>query len=262
MTENGYFQDALIRILRPLARMLLRNGVSYKAFAELAKRVFVEVAQEEFRIPGRKQSDSRVSVITGLSRKEVKRVRSEGGANDDSLLRLHNRASRVIYGWLQDREFLDAQGQPRPLPVEDPRGPDFVDLVRRYSGDAPPRAVMDELERLRAVERRDDGRLALAAANQADLVRDPRDKLAFLGDSLEAVIQSVDRHWNGEGGEHFHGLVAREVARDGEAVRRLRHFARERAPRVLEPLDEDLRERPPEGAETCRAGTVLVTFEY
>lgn len=262
MKENGYFQDALIRILRPLARMLLRNGVSYKAFAELSKRVFVEVAREEFRIPGRKQSDSRVSVITGLSRKEVKRVRLEGGAADENLLRLHNRASRVIYGWLQDQGFLDAQGRPRPLPVEEDRSPNFVELVRRYSGDAPPRAVMDELERLRAVERRDDGYLALTARNHADLVREPRDKLVFLGQSLEAVLRSVDQHWNGDGAEHFHGLVAEEVARDGQAVQRLRTFAREQAPAILEPVRNELRESPSGSGETCRAGTVLVTFEY
>lgn len=262
MTDNGNFQNALVRILRPLARMLLRNGVSYKAFAELAKRVFVEVAREEFRIPGRKQSDSRVSVITGLSRKEVKRVRAEPGTGDENVLRLHNRASRVIYGWLNDTQYQDAQGRPLPLAVESRAEPNFIDLVRRYSGDAPPRAVMDELERMQATARLDDGRLRLVVREQTELGREDQDKLHFLGEAVEAVIHSVDRHWQEAGGPHFHGLVAREVSVDGPAVERLREFAREEAPAVLQPLDHKLAEEPGPGGKVCRAGAVMVTFEY
>ena len=65
---------AVARLLKPLVRVLLRNGVSYGTFADIAKRQFVEVARNEFSIQGRKQSLSRVSVITGLTRKEVARV--------------------------------------------------------------------------------------------------------------------------------------------------------------------------------------------
>ena len=66
---------AVIRILRPLVLILLRHGVSYGTFAELTKWVYVDVALKEFGIPRRKQSTSRVSILTGLSRKEVMRVR-------------------------------------------------------------------------------------------------------------------------------------------------------------------------------------------
>ena len=67
---------AVLRLLRPLARILLRNGVSFSTFSDLAKWTYVDVAAREFGIEGRKQSTSRVSVITGLSRREVMRVRN------------------------------------------------------------------------------------------------------------------------------------------------------------------------------------------
>ena len=84
--EAKYLQAlsaAALRLLRPLVRILLRGGISYKTFADLVKWVYVDVAMKEFGIAGRKQSISRVSVITGLSRKEVLRVRrlSEPGAS-------------------------------------------------------------------------------------------------------------------------------------------------------------------------------------
>src|SRR4030043_2117543 len=66
---------AITKLLHPLVMFLLRNGVPYQTFADIAKRVYVDVATEEFDIPGRKQSKSRVSILTGLSRKEVLRVK-------------------------------------------------------------------------------------------------------------------------------------------------------------------------------------------
>jgi hypothetical protein len=184
---------ALIRILRPIVRLLLRNGVTYQAFAETLKVVYVEVAAEEFRIPGRKQSDSRIAVITGLSRKEVKRVAAAEPAADAASYVRFNRAARVIEGWNADREFSDAQG-PKHLALEG--GPhSFAELVRRYSGDAPPRAVLDELERVGAVARRDDGRLGLLVRRYQPRT-DDADRIAQLGDSAGALLETLDRNVN------------------------------------------------------------------
>jgi hypothetical protein len=93
---------AVVTLLRPLVRLLLRNGVPYATFADLAKRVYVDVAMEEFGIPGRKQSKSRVSIISGLSRKEVLRVKRLPDPDDLGALQRYNRAARVISGWVRD----------------------------------------------------------------------------------------------------------------------------------------------------------------
>ncbi|HEY9148836.1 MAG TPA: DUF6502 family protein, partial [Gammaproteobacteria bacterium] len=82
---NKTLAAASLRLLRPLVRILLRNGVSYGAFADWVKWVFVDVADKEFALPGRKQTVSRVSVITGLSRKEVSRVQQLEAADDSAL---------------------------------------------------------------------------------------------------------------------------------------------------------------------------------
>src|SRR3989304_5560592 len=109
---------AVTTLLRPLVRLLLRNGASYGTFSDLAKRVYVDVATEEFGIPGRKQSKSRVSIIPGLSRNEVWRVKRIPGTDDMGALQRYNRAARVISGWGRDRIFTDESGNPHDLPFQ------------------------------------------------------------------------------------------------------------------------------------------------
>ena len=103
---------AVLRLLRPLIRILLRNGVSFGTFSDFAKWVYVDVASEEFGIRGRKQSVSRVSVITGLSRKEVTRVRQLPRPDDRTSSERYNRAARVIAAWRRDSNFQDVDGKP------------------------------------------------------------------------------------------------------------------------------------------------------
>ncbi len=109
---------AVTNILRHLVRLLLRNGIPYRTFSDIAKRVYVDVATEEFGIPGRNQSKSRVSILTGLSRKEVLRVRRLPSHDDLGAGARYNRAARVIAGWVRDRRFCNSSGNPSDLPFE------------------------------------------------------------------------------------------------------------------------------------------------
>ena len=99
-------------MLRPLVRILLRNGISYGTFADLAKWVYIDVAGREFGIGDRKQSTSRVSILTGLSRKEVTRVGKMQRPDDRGSAEQYNRAARVIAAWLRESDFKDGEGQP------------------------------------------------------------------------------------------------------------------------------------------------------
>ena len=85
---------AIARLLIPLVRVILRYGIPYGAFAEIAKRVYVDVALDEFAIPGRKPTISRASVITGLSRKEILRVQRLPDLGEDDAAESYNRAAR------------------------------------------------------------------------------------------------------------------------------------------------------------------------
>ncbi|MEE8059429.1 MAG: DUF6502 family protein [Pseudomonadales bacterium] len=141
-------QRALSRLLRPLAKILLEQGLSIDEFTELAKRAYVEVAEQDFAIEGRKQSTTRIAVITGMHRKEVARLRKPDPAPPS--LTLGKRITRVVSGWCNDADFC-ADGQPMPLSSEQ-----FAKLVSRHSGNMTMRAVLDEMLRVNAVCQQDD----------------------------------------------------------------------------------------------------------
>jgi hypothetical protein len=144
--------------LVPIARWLLRSGVTWKEFSALARSVFVRVATDEFGVRGRPTNVSRVALLTGLSRRDVRRVR-DGDAHGSmaSSEQSLNTATRVLSGWHLDVEFLDDRGQPRVLPGKGP-GPSLGALLRRYAGDIPTTALVKELVRAGSIERLADGR--------------------------------------------------------------------------------------------------------
>jgi hypothetical protein len=200
---------AVLRILRPLVRILLRNGVSFGTFADLAKWIFIDVAAKDFAIQGRKQSVSRVSVITGLSRREVMRVRKLERPDISANHERHNRAARVIAAWRREADFTDPKGKPLALPMEGP-GASFGELVRRFSGNIPPRAILDELTHVNAVKRLKDGRLHLQTRAYIPKRRDAH-KLNILGTDVGHLIATIDRNLESDSRE---AIFQRKVAYD------------------------------------------------
>jgi Family of unknown function (DUF6502) len=191
----GNFQAlsaAMIRVLRPLVLILLRHGVSYGTFAELIRWVYVDVALKEGGIPGRKQSTSRVSILTGLSRKEVTRVRRLSRPTDRKSAERYNRATRVITAWRQEADFLDKNGEPGILPLSGGR-PTFSELVRRFSGDVPARAMLDELKRVGAVKEMENGRIKLLARAHIPKASEA-DKIHILGTDVGYLISTINHN--------------------------------------------------------------------
>jgi hypothetical protein len=152
---------ALIKILRRLAHLVLRQGLTYEHFETIAKRVFIEVAESDFPVAGRKMTTTRVATITGIPRKEVGRLRNLALDSDAEVGERRNRAASVLTAWLRDERFQDVKGDPRELAFDGPGS--FSELVRSYSGDVTPRAIADELQRNGALEVGDDGKLRLRA---------------------------------------------------------------------------------------------------
>lgn len=233
--------EALVRVLRPLVRIMLRSGVTYKAFAEVLKGVYVDIASTEFRIPGRKQTDSRIAVITGLSRKEVSRVGALDLPNDAPNPVIYNRAARVISGWTLDPDFLDDEGLPRSLSLDDGDN-NFSELVRRHSGDAPPRAILDELERVNAVTYNKDGTLKLLTRAYIPQL-DDLEKISLMGGAVGQLIVTMDHNfWSqGEQDLRFQRIVSNDKI-DPDAALEFHHFAREQSQQFLETLDAWLTE--------------------
>ncbi|MEJ5357994.1 MAG: DUF6502 family protein [Desulfobacterales bacterium] len=233
--RSDALEAALVRMLRPLARLLLRRGVSFQAFAAVARRAFVDAAAGRFAEEGKKPAVARIAVATGLTRKEVARLLARGAPEDRDSSARYNRAARVISGWRRDPEFKDGRGAPAALPFKG-EGPSFAELVRRYSGDMTPRAVLDELHRIGAVKTLRDGRLKLAVRSFVPGAGDAV-KLHILGTDVGYLITTIGHNLEAEGESAF---FQRKVLYDnlpGEALPEFRALSAEAAQRLLERLD-------------------------
>lgn len=256
---------AVARMLRPVIRVLLRHGLSFKEFSELAKSVYVRVASEEFMIEGKRQTISRVSVLTGLTRKDVHRLLHQPPVASRETSRRYNRAARVTTGWLQDPDFTDPHGNPRALALEDGSS-SFAALVRRYSGDMPMRAVLDELLRVGAVQRLDDGRVRLAARGYVPSTSET-DKLGILGADVADLICTIDHNLQVGVTDPF---FQRKVMYDNlpvEVIPQLRQLSADHGQTLLENLNRwlskhDRDENPSVGGTgRMRAGVGVFYFE-
>ena len=227
---------AVLRLLRPLVRVLLRNGVPFGAFSDLAKAVYVDIAARDFPIAGRKQSISRVSVLTGLSRKEVLRVQRLGTPEDHTIADRYNRAARTISGWVRDRDFADVTGAPSALPIDGATA-SFSALVKRYGGDVPMRAVLDELLRVGALERLEDGRVHLLTRAYVPGTGE-EEKLDILGRDVAELISTIDHNLRED---RPYPLFQRKASYDNlpqETLPDLRALIARRGQELLEELDD------------------------
>lgn len=256
---------AVARILKPLVCILLRNGMSYKTFADIARSQFVEVARKESGIGGRKQSVSRIAVITGLTRKEVSRLLKYSVPNDRDKSDRYHRASRVVSGWRRDKAFLAAGRRPAVLAIAGP-GKSFQQLVKRYSGDVPHRAVLDELLNAGVVACPDENRVKLI--ERAYMPRgDETMKLHILGIDTAHLIATISHNLKSDGAEpRFQRKVLYDNLPD-EALPALRKLSARSAQALLEKLDGWLssqdRDVNPEAGGSGRntAGVGIYYFE-
>ena len=243
-TGSHALSAALMRLLRPLVRLLLRRGVSFKEFSDLIRLLFVDVAMEEFGISGRKHSVSRVSVVTGLTRKEVGRLVNHPERQDKASSDKYNRLSRVIAGWRRDPDFRDKRGGAASLDIKG-NGLAFAELVRRYSGDMTPRAMLDELLRVGAVKLLRDGRVKLLVRSYVPGSGDEV-KIHILGTDVGRLIATVDHNLNIGASSTEKPFFQRKVLYDNlptEVLPEFRVLSAESSQKLLEKLDAWLAER-------------------
>jgi hypothetical protein len=258
---------AVERVLRPLFRILLRNHMSFKAFVDIAKHVYVDVAAEDFGIPGKKTSVSRVALLSGLTRKEVQRLLEAPVVDDAEAGERYNRAARVVAGWIRDAEFSDADGNPKVLTLQDGGGrSSFAELVRRFSGDIPFRAVLDELLRVGVVEKAGDETIRLKTRAYVPESGDA-DKLNILGTDVSDLVATIEHNLQHGAADPF---FQRKVMYDNVPVEALQEFRRmsgAQAQSLLERLDKWLSQhdrdtRPGTGGTgQVRTGIGIYYFE-
>lgn len=142
---KDHLRRAVSLMLKPLIRLLIAQGVTHAEFGETAKEVYVETALRHFEDEGR-VNKSRVAILTGLTRKEVKNV-IDRNIDEGVGERNYSRPERVLSGWYSDPKFTGPYGIPLELPYdsEEPGGVNFVSLVKQYSGDMAPRQMLNQL---------------------------------------------------------------------------------------------------------------------
>lgn len=134
-------------LLRPLARLFLRFGRGYREYSDLSKAAFVQVASEDYGVHGRPTNVSRIAAMTGLTRKEISRVRRRIDRGECTYIERRTPVREVIEGWQTNEEFLDANGEPAVLPLAGESG-SFRSLIKQYAGDIPEGAMKKELQRI------------------------------------------------------------------------------------------------------------------
>lgn len=147
-------------------------------YLEASKHAFIDVASEELIQRGESRSVSRLSVMTGIHRREIDRF-----LDSESQSRYgHDLPTRVIGQWQSDKRFLSKSGRPRTLEVEGKKS-EFVDLVASVSKNLNPYTVLSELERVKAVER---------TANGLKLVRQTYESAGDIGQGFQLLSEDSD----------------------------------------------------------------------
>lgn len=237
--------------LLPLVRWLLRNHMTHREFVELSKQLFVKVALEDYGLRGRQTNLSRVAIITGLDRKEVKRVRDElqdGEHLGDVQAPRPDRLSRVLKGWHDDADFLTKNSSPAALPKES-GDHSFAALAKRYAGDVPVSAVLKELLNSGSVRENPDGSVLPLRSYYMPQSVDPQAALRsgeVLYDLGKTVVHNLYRE---DEPSRFEGRASNQTI-PKERVPAFREYLESQGQRFLDEADAWLNAN-----ETTDAGT-------
>ena len=224
-------------MFKPLVRLLIAQGVTHAEFSETAKEVYVETALRHFETDGR-VNKSRVAILTGLTRKEVKNV-VDRALNAADKEKTHSRPARVLTGWFADPKFQGPYGIPLELPYDsgDTESPSFVDLVRRYSGDMAPRQMLNQLVESGSVLEVDGrykavSRIFLHSKLSPAMIQ----RLGSVGYRVfSSAARNIDREASDVG--YFDRMVFADDGCSEEVIELFNEFIKARGQEFLEELD-------------------------
>lgn len=270
--------EALRRVMDPIAHMFLKRGFSWGEFEEIAKLAYVGQAAEHFQIPNRKMTDSRIAIITGLTRRDVKRLRELNEAGEHSSKAYNaNRATRVLSGWCQDQAYLDNNGNPIDLPIDLPveantETPSFAQLARVYAGDVPVMALVQELKRSGAIKQHPDGTLSLESRSYTPN-QDNIEQLNVVARAISDLVSTVDHNTTAhDESDRWFQRSAFNNELNAASVAKLHEFLDQEGQAFLERLDDwmntqvteqNASDAPPHkgSSEASRVGVGMYFFE-
>lgn len=252
---------AILRILRPLARVILNHGMAYGSFAELARKAFVEEGFEQLERSGKRPTISAVSALTGLTRKETKALREGPPIGNEKSAQRYSRAIRVISGWVNDSQFHDEKGEPAVLPFDGAQN-SFSALVKKYSGDIPPVAMLSVLETSQNVIVATDGIILKERAYIP--MSTPVDKINILGTDVAELIATIGHNIEADPAHRFfQRKVSNRAVRVGE-MDMFRELSNRKSQELLEEYHAWLssHEVDEKGSDSDQVGYVAVGIFY
>lgn len=257
---NQILNESAQKILRPLIRVMLRNGVSCGNFEELVRKAYVDEAFAAGEKNQIKTTVSSVSAQTGLSRKEVKRLNEQAATQSDEIEQKYNRAVRVISGWVNEERFTYASGKAKILKLDD-EDDSFAALVKQYSGDIPTKAMLDLLLAAGCV---------IVEDNKVNLIKhayvpgkDSAEVIRILGTDVNELINTIDFNLSaGEGDKRYQRKVSTAVL-NKNAVETFKKIANKRSQSLLEELDAWLsqNEVAPDDDSACYISVGIYYYE-
>lgn len=256
--------NTLIHILRPLVKLLIKRSVPYGTFVEYVKWVYVNVAAEEFGSPLKKNTNSRIATMTGISRHEVKELLDSTSPDENESIFKYSKAARVISGWLNDSLYLDSEGKPLTLNVEG-EDPSFTNLINKYCGDLPTKPIMEELLRIGSISVNEEGKVKLE--NDAYIPYHSDDtKLEILGSDVADLIKTISYNIETNGKQDFLQLKSMGNVLSLESKNYLRKWSKDEAIEFLKKIDhwiteEELKSEKLPVKDTYRAGVGIFYFE-
>lgn len=234
---KDHLRRALAQMFKPLVRLLIAQGVTHAEFSETAKEIYVETALRHFETDER-VNKSRVAILTGLTRKEVKNV-IDRALTTEGKEKTYSRPARVLTGWYSDPQFQGPYGIPLELPydVRDEEGPSFVELVRRYSGDMAPRQMLNQLLESGSVLEVEGLYKAVSRTfKHAQLSPDLIRRLGSVGYRVfSSAAKNIDR--GDQVGGHFDRMVFADDGCTDEVIGQFDEYIRIRGQSFLEELD-------------------------
>lgn len=257
--------EAAVASLRPYVRRLLAVGVTFGRLEARLRELFVAIAESDFAQPSAAPTDSRLSILTGINRKEVRRIRAQDRAGAPQTFS-RNLVTSLISRWVTDRRTCDASGHPIPLPYHAARGPSFVGLARKTTADLHPRALLDALIGVGGAVLHDGDVVALTRTAYVP-PRGRPEAFAMLATDPAELIETMLHNVLGDAEET---RLQQKLAYDnlgGDGLARLRAALRREADRFLKRANAHLvrhdRDRTPRapGGERTSAGIGVYYFE-
>lgn len=233
-STQSIINESAMKILRPLVRVMLRNGVSCGSFEEQVRKAYVDEAFALGKKNQQKTTVSSVSAQTGLSRKEVKRLNELEQAHRPDIERKYNRAVRVISGWVNDNSFIDELENPKILPLTDEEG-SFAALVKQYSGDITPKAMLDLLLKAECVKVEDNKVHLIKLAYVPG--KDSVEIIRILGTDTSELLNTIDHNLIDEAGNKRFQRKVSSALLNKNATEEFKKLSYKKSQALLEELD-------------------------